>query len=229
MELLGRMPANLALSGKHSRKFFDSRGHLRRINGLGYWPLQKVMKEKYKIKQDEAVALEEFLLPMLRWQHDKRATAQEMLKHPWLNMPANYDYKYSEKEFEIMKLKMKVKGDAKVEDEDKQEMNELIDSDPEEYAPDGEDLADLSDVNDFESEDGSDRGKSDNAWGFFDDGDSLMDSDEGNERMKSRKKKDPKINNSYTGPYPMDPTDFNHTDKGPNAQFMHVLAELNQK
>ena len=40
MELLGRMPQNLALSGKNSRKFFDSRGNLRRINGLSYWPLR---------------------------------------------------------------------------------------------------------------------------------------------------------------------------------------------
>jgi len=28
-----------------------------------------------------------------------------MLKHPWLDMPANYDYRYSEKEFTVMKLK----------------------------------------------------------------------------------------------------------------------------
>jgi len=25
-----------------------------------------------------------------------------MLDHPWLNMPANYEYKYTEKEFQIM-------------------------------------------------------------------------------------------------------------------------------
>eukprot|EP00352_Strombidinopsis_acuminata_P003334 CAMPEP_0176387682 /NCGR_PEP_ID=MMETSP0126-20121128/36969_1 /TAXON_ID=141414 ORGANISM="Strombidinopsis acuminatum, Strain SPMC142" /NCGR_SAMPLE_ID=MMETSP0126 /ASSEMBLY_ACC=CAM_ASM_000229 /LENGTH=234 /DNA_ID=CAMNT_0017755437 /DNA_START=1900 /DNA_END=2604 /DNA_ORIENTATION=- len=234
MELLGRMPANLALSGKHSRKFFDSRGHLRRINGLGYWPLKKVLMEKYRIKEAEALALQDFLLPMLRWHHDRRATAEEMLKHPWLNMSANYDYKYTDKEYDIMKLKMKVSGGGKAEDEDKQEMNELIESDPEQYAPDGEDLADLSDENDFDSDEndddsGGEIGKRTSAWDFFDDGDSLMDSDEGNERMKSRKKKDPKINNSYTGPYPLDPTDFGHADKGPNAQFMHVLAELDKK
>jgi len=39
---------------------------------------------------------------MLEWHHDGRATAQQMLDHPWLNMPANYDYKYSEKEFQIL-------------------------------------------------------------------------------------------------------------------------------
>ena len=54
MELLGSMPRNLALSGKNSRKFFDRTGHLRRISGLNFWPLKKVLVEKYKIKEDEA-------------------------------------------------------------------------------------------------------------------------------------------------------------------------------
>ena len=76
MELLGRMPKNLALSGKNSRKFFDSKGNLRRINGLSYWPLKKVLTEKYLIREDEAKALADFLMPMLGWHHDKRASAQ---------------------------------------------------------------------------------------------------------------------------------------------------------
>lgn len=45
---------------------------------------------------------------------------------------------------------------------------------------------------------------------------SLQDSDEEREVLKRRKEKEAKINNSFTGPYPIDPTDFNHTDKGPN-------------
>jgi serine/threonine-protein kinase SRPK3 len=54
MELLGRMPKNMALSGKHSKKFFDTKGHLKRISGLNYWPLKKVLMEKYRIKEYEA-------------------------------------------------------------------------------------------------------------------------------------------------------------------------------
>jgi serine/threonine-protein kinase SRPK3 len=75
MELLGRMPKNLALSGKNSKKFFDSKGHLRKISGLNYWPLKKVLVEKYRIKEDEANLLADFLLPMLTWNHETRATA----------------------------------------------------------------------------------------------------------------------------------------------------------
>ena len=102
MELLGRMPKNLALSGKHSRKFFDSRGNLRRIKGLSFWPVKKVLSDKYFIREEEAQAFADFLLPMLEWHHDRRATAQDMLNHPWLNMPDNYEYKYTKKEYEKM-------------------------------------------------------------------------------------------------------------------------------
>lgn len=45
---------------------------------------------------------------------------------------------------------------------------------------------------------------------------SLWDSDDERDRVRKRKEKDAKINNSFTGPYPLDPTDFNHTDKGAN-------------
>ena len=48
------MPKNLALSGKNSRKYFDSKGNLRRIKGLSYWPVKKVLTDKYLIKEDEA-------------------------------------------------------------------------------------------------------------------------------------------------------------------------------
>ena len=54
MELLGRMPKNLAMSGKHSKKYFDSRGNLRRIKDLRFWPVKKVLTDKYMIRDDEA-------------------------------------------------------------------------------------------------------------------------------------------------------------------------------
>ena len=110
MELLGRMPRNLALSGKNSRKFFDSNGHLRRISGLNFWPLKKVLVEKYKIKEEEANLLADFLIPMLQWNHETRASAQEMLKHPWLNKEDNFDFKYSDREYEVMLLKKELKN-----------------------------------------------------------------------------------------------------------------------
>jgi len=67
MELLGRMPKNMALSGKSSKEFFNDEGHLKNITGLNFWPLKKVLMEKYRIKQAEAEAFADFLMPMLEW------------------------------------------------------------------------------------------------------------------------------------------------------------------
>ena len=125
-------------------------------------------------------------------------------------MAANYEYKYTDKEYEIMMLKkeMKMSGNKSSKggassgtglDDSQQEMNELIESD--EDAMEGED-------EDYEY-DGEER--------------SLVDSDEERAQIRKAKAKQAKINNSFTGPYPLDPTDFNHTDKGPNNQFEHLV------
>ena len=74
-ELFGRMPVNMALSGNHLIKFFTSEGHLKSISGLNYWPLRKVLVEKYHFKEDEAQSFADFLTPMLAWYPHKRATA----------------------------------------------------------------------------------------------------------------------------------------------------------
>lgn len=105
MELLGRMPVNMALSGKHSKKFFTPQGSLKRISGLNYWPLKKVLIEKYHFKENEAEAFSDFLLPMLEWYPERRATAKQMLDHKWLLMADSEDYKLSDKEYEIMMMK----------------------------------------------------------------------------------------------------------------------------
>ena len=75
MELLGRMPKSVALSGQRSRRFFTKSGFLRRIRGLNHWPLKKVLLEKYKFKPAEAEAMNDFLVPMLHLDPNRRATA----------------------------------------------------------------------------------------------------------------------------------------------------------
>lgn len=46
---------------------------------------------------------------------------------------------------------------------------------------------------------------------------SLQTSREGRARLQERKEREVKLNNSFTGPYPLDPSDFNHLDKGANV------------
>lgn len=42
------------------------------------------------------------------------------------------------------------------------------------------------------------------------------DSSDEEEPVSTKCKDKAKINNSFTGPYPLDPSDFKHNDKGPN-------------
>ncbi|WVQ99837.1 hypothetical protein IAU59_006980 [Kwoniella sp. CBS 9459] len=85
MELLGEMPRSLALSGKYSHEMFNRRGELRHIARLRFWPMLSVLKEKYLMEHEDAELLSSFLMPMLHYFPDSRATAAELVKHPWLD------------------------------------------------------------------------------------------------------------------------------------------------
>lgn len=85
IELLGPIPRHIALSGKYSREFFNRKGELRNITKLKPWGLFEVLSEKYEWDPEEAQAFADFLVPMLQFEPEKRATAGECLQHPWLN------------------------------------------------------------------------------------------------------------------------------------------------
>lgn len=59
-------------------------GELRHIHKLKNWPLESVLTDKYCIDKQPANQLTSFLQPMLHVIPDQRATAKEMLEHPWL-------------------------------------------------------------------------------------------------------------------------------------------------
>lgn len=85
IELLGEIPRRIAMSGKHSRQFFNKKCELRHITGLKPWGLFDVLTEKYEWDHMEAQEFTAFLRPMLDFDPNRRATAAECLKHPWLN------------------------------------------------------------------------------------------------------------------------------------------------
>jgi len=95
----------MALSGRYSKKYFNKNGNLKRIKGLQFYPLKNVLMEKYKIKENEAIELADFLLLMLKYYPNQRASAQEMLNHPWLNMPSNLEYHMSDREHQSFIIK----------------------------------------------------------------------------------------------------------------------------
>lgn len=121
-------------------------------------------------------------------------------------------------------------------------MNELIDSDPELYGADVEDIQprkkdkkkDVQNNNDLvlPKDNGILSVNADTDKLIFQDifdmdEISLQDPEEEREKYKERKECDAKIHNSFTGPYPLDPTEFSHTDKGENYQFTTISKSLN--
>ncbi|XP_057500867.1 uncharacterized protein LOC130784888, partial [Actinidia eriantha] len=86
MELLGKMPRKIAISGASSKDYFDRRGDLKNIRRLKYCSLDQFLVNKYKFSDIEARELAVFLCPLLDFTPEKRPTALQCLQHPWLNI-----------------------------------------------------------------------------------------------------------------------------------------------
>ncbi|GAV81556.1 Pkinase domain-containing protein [Cephalotus follicularis] len=84
MELLGKMPRKIAIGGAQSKDFFDRHGDLKRIRRLKFWPLDRLLVDKYKFSDTDAREFAEFLCPILDFAPEKRPSAQQCLEHPWL-------------------------------------------------------------------------------------------------------------------------------------------------
>jgi serine/threonine-protein kinase SRPK3 len=83
-ELLGPVPLMLARRGRNFQRYMTEEGQLRRIPSLKFWALEEVLEDKYCVPRKEAKEIAAFLLPMLRYDPEERASAAEMLQHPWL-------------------------------------------------------------------------------------------------------------------------------------------------
>lgn len=85
MECLGPIPKPIAMRGRRSREFFNRYGQLRNIRRLRLFPLDSILIEEYSFSPADAKLFSSFLLPMLRFDPSRRATAQECLSHPFLS------------------------------------------------------------------------------------------------------------------------------------------------
>lgn len=77
--------AQIALGGRYSRDFFNRHGDLRHIRRLRFWPLNKVLVEKYEFSEQDANDMTDFLIPILDFEPEKRPTAAQCLLHLWIN------------------------------------------------------------------------------------------------------------------------------------------------
>ncbi|KAL2511165.1 ser/arg-rich protein kinase 4 [Abeliophyllum distichum] len=85
MELLGMMPRKVALGGRYSRELFNRYGDLRHIRRLKFWPMKKVLREKYEFCEQDANDMADFLVQILDFVPEKRPTAAQCLNHPWIS------------------------------------------------------------------------------------------------------------------------------------------------
>ncbi|EJD75629.1 CMGC/SRPK protein kinase, variant 2 [Loa loa] len=84
IELLGTISPRVYKKGAHWREFFDKHGRLLHIHQLKPWSLVEVLTQKYDWPIESAGQFASFLIPMLAFDQDERATARQCLQHDWL-------------------------------------------------------------------------------------------------------------------------------------------------
>ena len=84
MEHLGKMPKHMTTNGKYSRDYFNKNGQLLRIKDLRETSLVEPLLKETDMSISEAKEIEEFLLPMLEFDPEKRISAREALQSKWL-------------------------------------------------------------------------------------------------------------------------------------------------
>ncbi len=89
MEMLNKFPRNYSTIGTNSKKYFNEQGNLKKIESLNFMGLKDTLIKVHRVRADEAEALANFLMPMLKIYPEERATAKEMLNHPWLDMESD--------------------------------------------------------------------------------------------------------------------------------------------
>ena len=91
IELCGKLPKHVALSGKFSKNLFKKNGSMKNILKLKPWSLIEVLTTKYDWEASDAQGFADFLLPMLEYQPTTRATAGQCLLSPYLSTTQSAD------------------------------------------------------------------------------------------------------------------------------------------
>ncbi|CCW61497.1 unnamed protein product [Phytomonas sp. EM1] len=80
-ELLGDLPESMRLgNGEYRGNYYNSKGELRNIKELRYWDLEAVLHRRHRFTRKKAKEIADFLLPMLEYIPENRATASRMLQ-----------------------------------------------------------------------------------------------------------------------------------------------------
>ncbi|KAI3784412.1 hypothetical protein L1987_43511 [Smallanthus sonchifolius] len=105
MEILGKIPRKIVIGGLRSKDYFNRYGDLKRIRRLKHVPLARLLTDKYKFSANDARELADFLIPILDFAPEKRPTAPQCLRHPWLNK--SFESGVQKLDSEMSKLQIK--------------------------------------------------------------------------------------------------------------------------
>lgn len=81
---LGKLPKRLTHEGKYSRELFNKSGKLLHAKVPEDYTMDQILVSEYNFDPEEAIKIRDFLTPMLEYDIDKRITALDALKSPWL-------------------------------------------------------------------------------------------------------------------------------------------------
>ena len=81
---LGKLPKKLTHEGKYSRELFNKSGKLLHAKVPEDYTLDQILVSEYNFDPEDAKGIKEFLTPMLEYDIEKRITALDALKSPWL-------------------------------------------------------------------------------------------------------------------------------------------------
>lgn len=84
MQLMGPMPRWLTSRGRYARDLFNRNGDLRNLPFMRDFPLHMLLIDKFDYAPEYAEEVASFLVPMLQFDPQKRATAHECLRHQFL-------------------------------------------------------------------------------------------------------------------------------------------------
>ncbi|XP_032555188.1 SRSF protein kinase 3-like [Chiroxiphia lanceolata] len=87
IELLGRIPPQIAFSWNKSTKFFSRPGALLRFSRLCPRSLPGTLADRHGWTPRAAAAFAAFLLPALHYAPERRASAAQSLRHAWITAP----------------------------------------------------------------------------------------------------------------------------------------------
>ncbi len=83
-QLLGKAPRKVYGGSGNKRKYFDNRGNLVHNPKIEQTNLQQILIKDFEYTVDEASEIVDFLMLMIKWNPDERASAQELLESKFL-------------------------------------------------------------------------------------------------------------------------------------------------